>query len=206
MSLSCPLVCASLSSRVPGNFKVVLLLPFAIFIFPLAIAGWNSSCMSSNSHPPPHQVFHPSHLFISLLCLSPAASISLPGKSCPRSPPVWWGILQYLCVKVLVGNGTFVFTHFMSSSCDVPLCDCSHMCVASALSCTVQSNMTTQPKEGCTLNSSGCVCVSAAVLLLILPENKCKHTCRPGAHRARCVLSMRLPAQHALHGLSALHG
>lgn len=110
-TLSCPyLVCALSSSRVPGSFEVVLLLPFAIIIFPPAVAaaaGWDSFCMSSNSHPPPPH-FHPSHLFISLLSLSPAASDSLPGKSylppglcdevsCSICVRRWLWVMGFLC-------------------------------------------------------------------------------------------------------------
>lgn len=125
-TLSCPyLVCASSSSRVPGNFEVVLLLPFAIFIFPpvaaaaAAAAGWDFFCMSSNSHPPPPHV-PPPNASIPLISLSPSYLYLLqPPSLCQGSPisrSVWGGVLQYLCAEVIVGNGAFVCSHFMSSS------------------------------------------------------------------------------------------
>lgn len=107
----------------------------------------------------------------SLLTLSPSyLYLPQPPSLCEGSPipplPPHSVMMSCICVRRWLWIMAFVSSHFTSSSykCDAPVWDSAY------------------------------VCVSVSVLLFTLPENKCKHTCRPGVHRLRCVLLVWMPA------------
>ncbi len=158
--------------------------------------------------PPPPHVYHRlpslsslsfSYLFLPLPpSLSPWESISLSGycEYISRCISLWCS------VSVCVVNGIFVCMCMCERQC-TPVClsltlnysvqihikhsdyfvpsrsMCTHSC-ANVLS--LNSDTAHQP-NGPRVCVCVCMCVWTPMLLLTLPENKCKHTCPPGTHR-----------------------
>lgn len=123
---------------------------------------------SSSLPPPPH--FHPSHLFISLLSLSPAASDSLPGKS--YLPP---GLCVEVSCSICVRRWLWVMGFLCPHTSCLPhinaICPCVtvHACAAtprSAAPCSQTLPLSLKRDTHThTLNSFACVCLCPCYFL-----------------------------------------